>query len=282
MAVIMAAAFWTWLWGPVGLLLATPLTVCIAVLGKYIPSLTFVDVLLGDRPPIAPEDRFYQRLLAGDEDEVVEIAERHCEKHSLAETFENLILPAMLLADEDYHQGVLPEPLREKLHTLVSGLVADLGEGDPAPGTAVPVSAICVPASDYADEIVGRMLTRILAQQGVAMDVTPSKLLASEMIEAVSQSSCRLICVSVLPPGSTRHGVYVSKRLRDRFPDARLLVGMWAEPQTDERGRLRRFQKVRIDGLFTTLQEMAKTVAATAAVAPSISIDSKSESSGAK
>ena len=93
LAVIVAAAFWTWLWGMTGLLLATPLTVCLVVLGKYIPSLSFMDVLLGDRPPIAPEDRFYQRLLASDEDEVAEIAEKHLEKHSLGESFDELIIP---------------------------------------------------------------------------------------------------------------------------------------------------------------------------------------------
>lgn len=280
MAVIVAAAFWTWLWGPVGLLLATPLTVCIAVLGKYIPALTFVDVLLGDHPPIAPEDRFYQRLLAGDEDEVAEIAERYYDKHNLAETFENLILPAMLLADEDYHQGVLLEPVREKLHALVSSLIADLGENTPPPGTGVETSALCIPASDYADEIIGQMLARLLALQGVVMQVIPSKLLASEMVEAVSESFCRLLCVSVLPPGSTRHGVYVSKRLRDRFPEARLLVGMWAEPPSDERGRLKRYQKVQIDGLFTSLQEMAKEVVSTATVVPVESVEAKAVPSG--
>ena len=116
---IAAAAFWTWLWGGIGLLMAVPLTVCIAVLGKYIPSLTFLDVLLGDKPPIAVEDRLYQRLLATDEDEVTEILEKCVEKRSLADAFEDLIVPTLRLAEEDALRGSLNEADRARLQREV-------------------------------------------------------------------------------------------------------------------------------------------------------------------
>lgn len=270
MAVIAAAAFWTWLWGPVGLLLATPMTVCLAVLGKHIPNLTFLDVLLGDRPPIAPEDRFYQRLLATDEDEVSAIAERYCSKHSLLEAFERLIVPAMRLADEDYHNGALSDAARTQILRIVCDLVGDLGEPEAAKAvskTSAPAALVCLPASDYADELIGTMLVRLLAMNGVVAEVMPSKMLASEMLEAAVSSPTRLFCISVLPPRNTRQGLYVSKRLRDRLPEARILVGMWGEPASDERGRLARFQRVRNDGLFTSLQDIIKEIMATVPVA---------------
>ena len=96
---------------------------------------SFFDVLLGDKPPIAPEDRFYQRLLAEDEDEVTEIAEAYLAKKSLGETYDNLVIPAVRLADEDYHRGVLPEQRRQELLAQVNSLIADLGEALPAANT---------------------------------------------------------------------------------------------------------------------------------------------------
>ncbi len=272
MAVIVAAAFWTWLWGTLGLLLATPLTVCIAVLGKYLPQFTFLDVLLGDKPPIAPEDRFYQRLLATDEDEVCTIAEDFRERNTLAETFDRLIIPAMRLADEDFHNGNLSEAARNRIYEIVRDLVNDLAPDATADGVLAPEPdvepiAVCVPASDYADELVGMMLAQLLLPTGQRLLIAPSKLLASEMLDFVEKASTRLFCVSVLPPGSTRHAIYVARRLRDRFPEVRLLIGMWAEPPGDDH-RLKRFQQVKTDGIFTSLQDMAKEILATGRVAP--------------
>ena len=269
-AIIVSAAFWTWLWGTIGLLLATPLTVCIAVLGKYIPNLTFLDVLLGDKPPISPEDRFYQRLLATDEDEVCTIATNYRGRHTLGETFDNLLIPALRLADEDFHSGALPEPSRNRIYEIVRDLIPDLDDEMPdVAGTVTTETApvaVCVPASDFADEVIGMMLGKLLAQTGNALAIAPSKFLASEMIEWVAEVETQLICVSVLPPGSTRHAIYVSKRLRERLPEARLLVGMWGEPASDTH-RLDRFKQVKVDGLVTTLQEMVKEILATGRVA---------------
>ena len=266
MAVITAAAFWTWVWGPVGLLLSTPLTVCLAVLGKYLPGLTFLDVLLGDKPPIAAEDRFYQRLLAGDEEEVTRIAIEHCGKHTYPVTMETLVIPALRVADCDYHAGTLAEPSRSRIYTLVSDLLTDLKECLPAHGEADmngPATVFCVPANDLGDELAARMLAQMLAASGVRAQVTGAKLLASELVELAAGAEAPRFCVSVLPPASTRQGVYVCKRLRERFPAARLIVGMWGEPASDERGRLKRYEKVVIDGIFTSLQEAAKDLLAT-------------------
>jgi predicted PurR-regulated permease PerM len=275
MAIIVAATFWTWVWGTVGLLLSTPLTVCILVLGKYIPSLTFLDVLLGDKPPIAAEDRFYQRLLAQDEDDLCIIAGEYAREHSVADAFARLIIPALRLADEDLHSGRLKDEEWRKMLALTRDLVSDLGDPPvpPAPpaGNATPsgAAAFCLPASDEADEVIGVMLARLLEAHGVRCEVLSPKRLISEAIERIEKSGSRLVCVSVLPPGSTRHALLSLKRLRERFTDARLVVGVWGEPVADAHQRLKRLSAAKPDALVTTLDEAVKEIAATAAlVAP--------------
>lgn len=208
MAIIVAAVFWTWLWGAVGLLLATPLTVCIAVLGKYIPSLDFLDVLLGDKPPIAEEDRFYQRLLAMDDEEVSAIAEKYTAAHSLIETYDRLIIPALRLADEDFIAGVLTEERRCQLLEMVKEIINDLAESEcPTPAKEMDreeTSVICVPAGDLADEVAACMLAQMLAPSGVVAHVIPSKLLASEMIEETAPRPLSRRAHSHRPLGRTR------------------------------------------------------------------------------
>ncbi len=271
LAIIASAAFWTWLWGTTGLLLATPLTVCIAVLGKYIPSLTFLDVILGDRPPIAPEDRLYQRLLAHDDDEVTDLIEAHLKEHGLASTFDSLIIPALRLIDEDFRLGTLSEDDRGRLLGIAREIVGELAENQ-APKLAAesqplvdPEPFVCIPARDLGDEIGCVMLARLLAESGVAAVVIPSKLLASETVEAVAKTTSQKFCVSVIPPGSARQAIYVCKRLRDRFPDARIAVGMWGELAENDK-RINKIRDAHFDVVFTTLAAAAREIASSAAV----------------
>ncbi len=290
-AVIAAAAFWTWLWGPIGLLLATPLTVCLAVLGKYIPDLSFIDVLLGDRPPIAVEDRFYQRLLARDAEEICDLAEKHLEEHNLQDTFDQLIIPTLRLAEKDFRDGVLSEETRAEMHQLVNDLIETLGDEagpqlrknataqdvaveTPEPQTAAAV--FCLPACNRADELAGLMLARVLAQQGVAVKVCAAKLLTNEMVEQVLASEIRLICISVLPPSSVLPASLVCRRLRQRLPDARIAVGLWEEAALNSRRR-ERFEQSRADVIYTTLQVASRELAAQAEQSLSKQIMEKEE-----
>jgi predicted PurR-regulated permease PerM len=98
-AVLVAAVFWTWLWGIVGLLLATPLTVCLLVIGKHVPQLSFLDVLLGNEPVFAPARRVYQRLVAGDQEEAVELVEAACGDQSLVQVYDTMLISALALAE---------------------------------------------------------------------------------------------------------------------------------------------------------------------------------------
>ena len=128
-AVLVAAVFWTWLWGPVGLLLATPLTVCIVVIGKYVPQFAFLDILLGDQPVLEPHQRLYQRLLAGDNEEATELAEEFVVREPLEVVYDKMILPALAMAEQDRHSGRLEErrgmAMRQTIRDLVDELVDD-------------------------------------------------------------------------------------------------------------------------------------------------------------
>lgn len=277
-AVIVSAAFWTWLWGPIGLLLATPLTVCLAVLGKYIPDLNFIDVLLGDRPPIAQEDRFYQRLLARDEEEICELAEKYLGEHNLDATFDELIIPALRMAESDFRAGVLTESTRAEMHQLVQELIESLGVEDTskpsrnAAGKETPTEILqeeevpavfCLPSCSQADELAALMLARILIQHDVAVKVCASKLLTNEMVEQAVASSSRLFCVSVLPPASVLPASLVCRRLREKLPDARITVGLWDETALNDRRR-KRFEQSRADMVYTSLRVASRELASQA------------------
>jgi hypothetical protein len=165
MAIIVAAVFWAWLWGPVGLLLATPMTVCIAVLGKYIPRLSFLEILLGETPPIAPSDRCYQRLLALDGDEVSKLCEEHAATKSLAATFDEVMVPVLRLVEAEFRAGNLEDALKKEMYRVIREVVIDLGEQEAVRAGAVPlvpvnsaVNFLCLPASNECDELAALML----------------------------------------------------------------------------------------------------------------------------
>jgi predicted PurR-regulated permease PerM len=108
-ALLVSVAFWTWFWGPVGLILASPLTVCLVVLGKHVPFLRFFETLLGDRPALDPPIRYYQRLLARDQDEAAELAEEQAGTGSFEQVYDQLLMPALSMARGDLRAGKLDE-----------------------------------------------------------------------------------------------------------------------------------------------------------------------------
>jgi len=237
-AILGAAVFWTWLWGPVGLLLATPLTVCLVVIGRYVPHLEFLSVVLGDEPVLTPEARFYQRLLAMNYDEAVDIAEEFAAEKSLAELYDQIFIPALSLAESDRHRGVL-DPERERFifdttRELIQELperleAAKKTEERPAPKQVLhenPV-VLCLPAADEADELAAEMLAQLLAERGVAAKAVAAKALASERLEEVHKAGVPIVCVSSIPPGAVAPVRYVCKRLRAEVPELKITVGIW-------------------------------------------------------
>ena len=130
LAIVVAATFWTWLWGPIGLLLSTPLTACLATLGRHVPHLEFLDVVLGDKPVLAPEESFYQRLLAGDPSEAAEQAEAYLKHRPLSVYYDDVVLPAMALAQADLERGTLDRAAQSRLLSTVQEVIDDLADYD--------------------------------------------------------------------------------------------------------------------------------------------------------
>src|SRR5262249_3877276 len=156
--VIVAAIFWTWLWGAIGLVLAMPLTVCLVVMARYVPALRFITVLLGDQPTLTLEERVYQRLLALDDDEVRKLASEYLEHATLDELNDRVITPALRLAERDRHAGALSDEQEDAMHDAIRDLIADLGaappDGEQAEATGVAdaakARALCIPLRDEA------------------------------------------------------------------------------------------------------------------------------------
>ena len=137
-AVVISATFWTWLWGTVGLVLSTPLTVCLVVLGRHVERLAFLDVIFGDAPPLTPVENFYQRMLAGDASEVVDQAERFLKTNSLVDYYDEVALPALLMAQVDLRRGVLDEPRQRRIKETIDEVIEDLSDHVDQPPAAAP------------------------------------------------------------------------------------------------------------------------------------------------
>lgn len=214
-AIVVSAVFWTWLWGTGGLLLATPLTVILAVLGKYVPQLTFLDILLGDRPPIAPESRFYQRLLAGDETELYEMVGDYAERDALPELFDNVILPSLQLAEADVASGNLTLDEQKDLHHYLHDALATI-EGFRFEHDEKDEALVVVPVRNEGDAIAGAMLAHLARSRGVKCTLLSSRRLASEVQESVRDNTEALVCTSTFSLTGARLANSLFKRLGDR------------------------------------------------------------------
>jgi hypothetical protein len=255
-AIIVAAIFWTWLWGAVGLLLAVPLTVCLVVMGRYIPQLAFLSIMLGDQPVLPLEERLYQRLLARDHEEAAELAETYVGEHGLEALYEDVLIPVLNLAERDRHNEALSDErmqfVLDSMRTLVddvsdrpeeakekADVLGETKQTSPAETTLGSISVCIVPARDEADEIVGTMLLRRLTARRVATELLTTDVLKSEVLERVAELAPQAVYVSALPPAAVLDASFLCKRLRPRFPDLKIVVALWHAEGDVEKGRTR-------------------------------------------
>jgi predicted PurR-regulated permease PerM len=247
MAILAAAVFWTWLWGLPGLILSTPMTACLVVMGKYIPSMEPLNVLLSDEPPLDIPAQFYQRLLAFDQEEAAELVHTYLEHHTLGETFAQVLVPALIMAERDRHGEGLSVERAQFVVESARDLIEEISEATapttipPAPQTAPsradtiasqPPSAgpvvVCLPAHDEADELVAIMAAVLLGRAGIRAITASAKTLASERIDTIGAEHAAVTLISALPPGAFSHARYLARRAHTQFPDAGLVVGLWS------------------------------------------------------
>ncbi len=269
-ALLVAVAFWTWLWGAVGLILATPMTVCIGVLGKYVPQIEFIGVLLGDEPAMQVPTNYYQRLVAHDQDEAAALVEEYLETHPLEVLYDDVLIPALTAAKRDRELGTLTE---EDVHFIIQAaraIVEDLNPRPPHPLTparltttsattevstmTLPPRILGCPAHDATDELALLMLQQLLDPERYHIAIISAEMLAGEVLSVVERQHIGLICVAALPPGAMAPVRYLCKRLRARFPDCKIAVGRWGPEEAIDNPRIR-FRELGADEVGTTLIE---------------------------
>jgi predicted PurR-regulated permease PerM len=238
-ALLISVAFWTWLWGPVGLVMATPLTVCLVVLGKHVPGLNFLGTLLSDVPALTPDHTYYQRLLARDQAEAVEIVERCIKADPACNVFETMLIPALNYAERDRLEGHLSveeeaaviDTTREVLDILAESHVAlpMSVSAAPSPG-GQPLRVLGYAVNGPGDELALRMLAQVVSDLPIALEVTTNRVLASELVEHVRVNGYELICFADLPPSTSSKTRYLVKRVRAALPELRIVVGRWSHP----------------------------------------------------
>jgi predicted PurR-regulated permease PerM len=266
-AIVVSATFWTALWGPIGLVLSTPLTVCLVVLGRHVERLEFLDVIFGDRPALSPSEMFYQRMLAGDPMEAAGKAEEFLKEKSLSSYFDEVALKGLQLAQIDAKRGTLDQARMTGIRDTITEFVSDLSTQDDAiPDVASPTTdaeaaaavetvpdaaissnlpviqkarlplhwqadfpVLCVAGRTPLDEAAAVLFSQLSNAHGLAARVEPADALSTTNIVRLDTSGVAMICLSYLDASSPAHMRYSVRRLRRKFPTATIMLGCWAE-----------------------------------------------------
>ena len=236
---LVAIAFWTWLWGPVGLILATPLTVCVVVISKYVPKLEFISVLMSDDRDIETGAVFYQRLLAMDRVEAKAIVENYLKAHPAEQIYDELMIPALSYAKRDLLRGTLSDTEEQEVFQIMRELLGDLGaikananraaEGEcktSLPSTATTkLTILGCPARDEADEIALLMIRELLDSTQVDIEVLGDEALTAEILARIAETKSPMLCVASIAPDGLRQIRALCKRVRMRFPEIKISIG---------------------------------------------------------
>ncbi len=294
-AVVVAATFWTWLWGPIGLVLATPLTVCLVVLGRHVERLEFLDVLLGDRPPLTAPETFYQRMLANDPGEAADQAEVYLKDRPLSSYYDDVALPGLVLAQRDATRGALDPARMGRMREALTELIDDLAdqtdvtkvsasppiELEPgaqtdsvdgssavdlevltpdglAPQWGGKAPVLCIGARSAIDDAAAAMLAQLLDKHGLNARLEKAEALGTANVFDLELSNVAMICVSYLDGANPAHLRYTIRRLRRRAPTAKILVGCWSLVGNDA-AALDLRAGVRADFVATTLRDAVAT-----------------------
>jgi predicted PurR-regulated permease PerM len=266
-AVVASATFWTALWGPIGLVLATPLTVCLVVLGRHVERLEFLDVMFGDRPALSPPEIFYQRMLAGDPTEAAEKAEEFLKERSLASYYDEVALKGLQLAQADAERGALDPERLSKIRDAVSEFASDVSDQDDRPPAKVNLTTdaeaasavesviedaayenlpilskedlptewqgehpvLCVAGRSLIDEAAAIMLAQLSTTHGLAARVEAAEALSTTNVFRLETTGVAIVCLVYLDASGPAHMRYSVRRLRRKLPKATIILGCWVK-----------------------------------------------------
>jgi predicted PurR-regulated permease PerM len=236
-ALVVAAAFWAWLWGPIGLVLSTPMTVCLVVMGRYVPQLQFLDILLGTGPALDPRYGYYQRLLAHDETEAEELVEEYLKEHGLESLCDEVLVPVLIRTREDLERGDLG---REEVDYILQA-TRDVLDAQSLPGwpeeekpEPARVKVMGWPARDAVDELALHLFQLVMGP-GCEVELLSTRMVTTEMVEWVKQEQSPVLLLASIPAGGATKVRYLCKHLRRQFPQLRIFVGCWG--LSDEQGK---------------------------------------------
>lgn len=265
LAIIIAAIFWTMLWGPVGLFLSTPLTVCVVVIGRYVPQLEFLGVLLGSDPVLAPEEQLYQRLLAGNVEEAVEIAEDYVDAYSSREFYDNVAIPALRLAENDRQRNTTDTNYRRLVADTAVFVVREVedhvrGKAPDEENAAERPSILCLAGRTELDHAAAEMIAQVLQERGLRAKVLPPIAVSQGALGQLDLQGIDAVCLSYFHPRPQVYARYAFRRLRRRSPHVKLAVCCWnLATGTEQTEELKR--QTAADAVFASLEACTDQIA---------------------
>ena len=270
LALLITLAFWTWLWGPIGLILGTPLTVCLVALGRHIPEMQFITVLFGDEPVVTTDVAIYQRLLKGDEPGARSVLEQYVKEHPAIDVDEAVLLPALARVRRDGTRGALTAEEATFIAGAIRRIVDDLeaealpaarerDESAPTVPTTPSLRALACPARDDVDAAALRLLAGRVRPDGVRLELVDPGTLTAEVLERVATSEPGVVVVASLAQPGLAHARYVLKRLRARFPDLPLVAACWS-PADDAEAACAALLDAGASDIATTLGEARERI----------------------
>jgi predicted PurR-regulated permease PerM len=289
-ALVVSAVFWTWLWGAPGLVLATPLTVCVAVMGNHIPRMRFLSVILSDQSALSPSLRVYQRLLVADTEDAWSLVAAELKGgRSVVEIFDSLLLPALCLAQQDRRDRVIDDATLAKVAERARELAEEVVDRDPAKSIATeagagtdegnaavvprgPLRVVCVAAEKEVDGAASSMLCAILRRAGIDATEAARGGLVGEALDFIGSVRPAAVCVSQIPPLSFMRLRYVCKRIAERHPGIPILVGTWTMSLDPARvqERLESNVELRVAGTLAEMVQHVEKIAAHARSEPQL------------
>ncbi len=265
-ALIMAAVFWTWLWGPVGLVLATPLTVCLVVMGRHVPRLAFLSIVLSDEEALTPAEDCYHRLLTLGEKDELEFVDAFLKTNTVTALYDSVFIPVLSAAETDAREDLLDDEQLSVVEQSMRDIIDDLGQRpapDPANSSTTEASAplpvlgcsvLCLPVRAYRDELAGVMLVQLLRQRGGGGENAGSKMVSGELIEAVEKAAVGAVCISVIAPSTIIQARHLCSKLRARFPQLKIVIGLWGATENVD-DAIQRLRASGADDVVTTLAD---------------------------
>jgi len=261
LSLLVATVFWAALWGPAGLILSTPLTVCLVVLGRNFPQFAFLHILLADEPALPPAAQLYQRLLAMDAQDARVVVDAFLKDGTLTQLYDAVLAPALAMAEQDRHRGAIDSVREEFVFLNVNEMVAEFSEyaEDRQAGIGFNGRLLCIPAHDQADEIAAAMLAQLLDQRGCAAVSFPGGAELDQMLHMMVPEAGDLICISAMPPYAFTPARTICRRIRSHFPEVPVIVGIWGFAGEPTKA-MARFDRNPPDHLYTSFEQVIEHI----------------------